>query len=610
MSWVNSKQFTISNRNGRHYVFRRNNAGDLEINIPQKIVTKTQARTWLKEHPNKVAAPNRVKPVAPVVKKNENYLVNIWRARGERRPWKMTCDVLKQTLKVRTVLGKGRQGIVYFASRYSNKRYPFAMKIVPRDLSAVKRGETQPAAIEYKIHSAAYEAAPDGVVDIHQLLSCKNFVSPSAINMANVQNERMFDKSEQSVILMEYCKGGSLASYMKSHALTDATFHLIISSILKTLAKIQKTYPYFRHNDLHLDNVFVNDRGFLIGDFGWARLEKDGTNPAVNSANGTKTASFWGVGPKTDPRYDHHLFLNEIRDWISRHGGAAKFPTTMHFLDVAVPVGYRGSSDTHVSEWRLKYGDECTDLPSLTRVIRSKYISGQKKITSPMLMAAKLRLRKTNPKRKVSPGGVTSYTNQQLINMSASNFLKLNKETKARAIALRKGKGKAVNKPMKVANLPKNGNKAKSEKRRPVPPAVLKNKKFDKLVEKMWKTGGSKANANFENAWANARRRAINLVRNRLARNVAPFTPSPPKAPKAKSPSPPKAPKAKVNINYKKSPSSGRFKIKAPSSGRYVYANGATIPMTYLKELATKFGINIKGVRSKANIASIIFSAK
>ena len=149
MSWVNSKQFTISNRNGRHYVFRRNNAGNAEINIPLKITTKAQARMWLKEHPNKVAAPNRYrskrKPPVPVIKQNQNYFMNILRAKGEKHPWKMTCDVLRKTLKVRTVLGKGRQGIVYFASRYSNKRCPFAIKIVPRDLNAVKRSEPQPA---------------------------------------------------------------------------------------------------------------------------------------------------------------------------------------------------------------------------------------------------------------------------------------------------------------------------------------------------------------------------------------------------------------------------------------------------------------------------------
>ena len=62
MSWINSRKFTISNRNGRHYVFRRNNAGNTEINIPASIVTKAQAVAWLKAHPNKVAHPTRLKP--------------------------------------------------------------------------------------------------------------------------------------------------------------------------------------------------------------------------------------------------------------------------------------------------------------------------------------------------------------------------------------------------------------------------------------------------------------------------------------------------------------------------------------------------------------------
>ena len=61
MSWINSRQFTISNRNGRHYVFRRNNAGNTEINIPAHIVSKGQAIAWLKAHPNKVANPTRYK---------------------------------------------------------------------------------------------------------------------------------------------------------------------------------------------------------------------------------------------------------------------------------------------------------------------------------------------------------------------------------------------------------------------------------------------------------------------------------------------------------------------------------------------------------------------
>jgi hypothetical protein len=39
-----------------------------------------------------------------------------------------------------------------------------------------------------------------------------------------------------------------------------------------------------------------------------------------------------------------------------------------------------------------------------------------------------------------------------------------------------------------------------------------------------------------------------------------------------------------------------------------VYANGPTISLEYLKSLAAQRGINIKGLRSKANIARKIFT--
>jgi hypothetical protein len=148
----------------------------------------------------------------------------------------------------------------------------------------------------------------------------------------------------------------------------------IISSILKTLYRIQKVYPYFRHNDLHLANVFVAKRGFLIGDFGWSRIKRNGTNPAVNTANGTRTASYWGVGPSTDARYDSHLFLNSMLTWIKDHG-SKRFPKTVEFLNSAVPVGYRGDKGTYVNESRLIYGKQYPGLPTLVTLLRNKYVS-------------------------------------------------------------------------------------------------------------------------------------------------------------------------------------------------------------------------------------------
>jgi serine/threonine protein kinase len=686
MSWINSRQFQISNRNGRHYVFRRNSSGNTEINIPAHIVSKVQAIAWLKAHPNKVANPTRFKPkrgapqpgglkpfermvngkkmVAFINKEGKeyfrpapgpepNYLVNIWRTQGKNVPWKFTCDILKKGLKKMSVLGRGRQGIVFLGSRYSNGRHAFAIKISPKDLRAVRRKEQQPAEVEFAIQSAAAAAAPDGVVKVHQLMQCENFVAPNRINMSNLQNSAHFDKSKQHVILMEYAAGGSLKDWISKQQdrLNDGMVHHIISSIVGALSKIQAKFPEFRHNDLHLENVFVADRGFLIGDFGWARIQKTGTNPAVNTAMpGTVTVNKYGVGPKTDPRYDTHMFLGELRDVLKRLGGPARFPLAMAFLDVAIPMGYRGANDVHTREGRLKYEDPCPGLPTLAQIMKSKYLRGKSpspvRISIPKprpankprgkaLSASPIK-RRVNARRVKSASaragrGRLLYSNAQLMNMSPSSFLKLTAANKARATALRKGKAKAAANAVKARQAPAKPKAPSPPKRavRPVPREVLRNAKFNRMVEKIWKNAGAKSGAEFNNAWHNARQKAIKTIQNRISNNKPPFSPSPPK-PKAKTPSPPK-PKARNNLppplsplgpppkpkanakparsspNYKLSPSSGRAKIKSKNTGRWVYAN-LHFSMENLKSMAAAKGVNVKGIRSKAEIAKKLFS--
>lgn len=214
----------------------------------------------------------------------------------------MTCDQLKASLDSSTPLGKGRQGIVFAAKQIGGNKRPFAVKVAPRDLSASKRGEPQPVDVEFKIQDAVQIYTPN-VVRVYKSMRCENFITPAQMNMPNVQNSTRYDKSKQGILLMEYATGGSLDSWLKKRTdVNDAIMAHIISDILTALFKIQNKQPDFRHNDLHMQNVFVADRGFIIGDFGWARLKKTGTNPAVNTANGTTTASFWGVGPRTDER--------------------------------------------------------------------------------------------------------------------------------------------------------------------------------------------------------------------------------------------------------------------------------------------------------------------
>ena len=719
MSWINSRQFSISNRNGRHYVFRRNNAGNTEINIPASIVTKAQAVAWLKAHPNKVANPTHYKAKRAAAKRaspakellipyvNQKGIVFYRRAQpgAKRAPYKyvppppptpppggwrypapklvpfkkrantpnkniwaaVTCDKLKASLDSSTPLGKGRQGIVFAAKQVGGNKRPFAVKVAPRDLSAAKRGEPQPVDVEFKIQDAVQNLSPN-VVRVYKSMRCENFITPSQMNMPSVQDSVHFDKSKQGILLMELATGGSLDSWLKKQTkVDDAVMAHLISDILGALFKIQKKYPDFRHNDLHMENVFVADRGFLIGDFGWARLKKTGTNPAVNTANGTTTASFWGVGPRTDERYDQHLFLNELLKWAKDHAPATH-PKAIEFLKRAVPPGYRGAKDVHVLEWRLKYGDPCTGLPSLGQILSASFLTGKKRFGSPNLKAAKAKLKLVKAKRVTSVNLLKAKAKLKPVRLITSLQLRKAKAG-LKAVARPKPKPRITGYSLRAAKAKLRKVKASSPAKAPsppkkkvkLPPGILKTANFNKLVEKIWKNAGSVSGNKFHNAWYNARMKAIGVVENRLRANMPALSPSPPKPrtklpsplsplgpppknlaaaaarmrqraanlaakrpkllvttkvpsppkPKPKAPSPPKPkpkPKPKANRpNYKLSPSSGRPKIQSKNTSRWVYAN-LHYSMEDLKALAAGMEISVKGLRSKANIARKIFS--
>jgi serine/threonine protein kinase len=572
----------------------------------------------------------------------------------------MSCDELKSSLDSLTPIGKGRQGIVYAAKQLSGNKRSFAVKVAPRDLAAVKRHDPQPVDIEFSIQDAVQILSPS-VVRVYKNMRCENFITQTQMNMPNVQNSARYDKSKQGILLMEFATGGSLDSWLKKRAhVSDAIMSHIISDILGALFKIQKKYPDFRHNDLHMQNVFVADRGFLIGDFGWARLKKSGTNPAVNTANGTKTASFWGVGPKTDERYDHHLFLNEMLNWAMKHS-PADHPKAIEFLKRAIPDGYRGEKDAHVTQWRLNYGDSCSGLPSLAKLVKDSFLTGKRNVTSPNLKAAKAKLKLVKIKRISSVNLVKAKAKLKAKNLRKPvrliTSLQLRKamaglkavarpkpkqritgySLRAAKARLRKVAKRSPSPPKKAASPPK--------KRVVVPRALLKTAEFDKMVEKIWKNAGAVSGDNFQNAWNSAKMKAISIVENSLRKNKPAFSPPKPK-PMNKLPSPlsplgpppknlnaaakrlrqhaaslavkrpkllvttkvpsPNKPKPK-NSNFKLSPSSGRAKVKSNSSGRWVYAN-LHYSMDELKALAGKKGVNIKGLRSKANITKKIFA--
>lgn len=672
MAWNPRGPFQLIREPTRHYVIQMSNAGKAEINIPKNIANKRAAAAWLRAHPANVARA-RFKPKGKPRRSPPKFHMSAFNAARQKSPPRNY--LLKPTMtgprtgyfqatpggqvfafgspqypsppktganrftcssgKKMTAIGKGRQGIIY-------KGDDFVAKVCPRDLGAAKRGERQPPIIEFEIQKEAHGAAPDGVVEVYKHDKCIDFIPPVAMNMTNVQNASKYDKSKQSIIFMEYCSGGSLTKWLDSKKQTDASMHHVIASVLKTLNKIHKKFPDFRHNDLHMENVFVADRGFLIGDFGWARLKKTGTNPAVNTANKTGTAGAWGIGPKTDERYDAHCFLNNLRAWVSRKGG---FPQTLAFLDEAVPAGYRGASDTHVKEWRLIYNDPCPGLPTTQALVKNKFISGRK-FNSPNLLSARGRLRRVlvpDRMKRVRSANLLAAKGR-LRKMAPPRILTANLLAGRNALKPLKPRGRVTSAQIEAA---RRKLKARVPTKKKMTIAMGKNKRFNKIVEYYWVLNGRKSGANYANAWNLAKRKAVLLVERRLNAGNAPFTPvkgnsvrkvsvkkpSPVRV-TLRAPSPPKGPNPanlaaaarrlkaranalkaaraktivinKKNSNFEKSPS-GRIKVRNPQTGRFVYANGPTIALSYLKNLATRRGVIITGLRSKNAIAKKIF---
>jgi hypothetical protein len=165
----------------------------------------------------------------------------------------------------------------------------------------------------------------------------------------------------------------------------------MIFQIVSALNKIHGTYPEFRHNDLHLRNILVDDTGkfprLVISDFGLARLTARGSNPIVNSG---EFASF-GITSTTDVRYDTHLFLNALRIHLLRSGFHLR--ETMAFLDRAVPPGYRGNTDRYVRESRL-VGTKFPGLPGFDQLLADPFlVAANKKFRTPTRPISSPRIR-------------------------------------------------------------------------------------------------------------------------------------------------------------------------------------------------------------------------
>ena len=266
-------------------------------------------------------------------------------------------------------IASGQQGVVFLASTDPAGKHKIIIKVSPSDKAY--SAANQSARVEYNIQKALYKLAPRHIPKPIKFFEQDLFVPLSAFT---TRRTNIFNYKKQMVMYTEYAHGGTLKSWLSKMGgrITDKVMSDLIRQVIGTLKKIHGKYPEFRHNDLHLGNILVDDTGkkvrFLLTDFGLSRLTKHGSNPVINS--GSYRSS--GISNSTSYKYDAHYFLNALDAEIRRG-----LPQTEAFLGRMLTGSYRGANTNKVSSYRLKNGASNAGLPSFTDILKDPFLSGK-----------------------------------------------------------------------------------------------------------------------------------------------------------------------------------------------------------------------------------------
>jgi len=148
----------------------------------------------------------------------------------------------------------------------------------------------------------------------------------------------------------------------KTRLRTKAKAKRILKSVLLTLIDIQKKYPSFRHNDLHLNNVFIskNKENVYMSDFGFANIQIPGyKNPLVQSK---LYEQHYGIGPKVNKKYDIAYLIN----FMYYESG----PLVKKYLETLVPIEYLQRDNKYVLiNGRMRYNLAHTKFPSIKKIL-------------------------------------------------------------------------------------------------------------------------------------------------------------------------------------------------------------------------------------------------
>lgn len=246
----------------------------------------------------------------------------------------MSENVLRPNFKIvrgQVHIGSGTYGDVYAGYQNKTMRSTLAIKKLKGSESTDK---------EVRITRKIYRIAPRHVVNIV--------------------------KYSKSSIELEMYRGGALGDWLKkSKGMNDTVLRAIILQVIVTLYRIHQKDPSFRHNDLSLGNIFVDDRylqdrgetlhSYKIPPFGVRTVLADfGLAGDLQYPVG-KSWPDYGIYEGNDEMYDVHMFLNNLLIFYAKKR-ESQVPLTVKFLEDVLKGGYSGESNKYVNRYRLRSG--------------------------------------------------------------------------------------------------------------------------------------------------------------------------------------------------------------------------------------------------------------
>ena len=250
------------------------------------------------------------------------------------------CSTKMNKFKNVRVIGKGEHGTVYHACLNDACKMKFAVKVSKENLTA-----------EHNLTKKFINmVGKNTAADVYALEKCKN-------------DTRLYS---------EFLEGQPFGKLLPKLNKNPAKIRTIVIQVLKILKTLHEKNSSFRHNDLHLENIFITAGGKVrIIDFGLG-FSSSIKNPEVNDSGSYLVP--YGIYRGNPKMYDVHFFLNSLFNHRKHLDDS-----TRKFIEDVIPVKYLGVNGLHIYAARLKplkTGSTLLNIPTYTRLFNHPYVKG------------------------------------------------------------------------------------------------------------------------------------------------------------------------------------------------------------------------------------------